>query len=432
MTTCRPLRKCISSSADELIIYGADNFAQFPRRVTSIRSKCDRALAAACQDDLVVLRGKLDREYHRWLRSHGLGSDYVVEYKALSRELSLSELIVKDPEPILEIIRETGRKPVYVPWFSGRMEAEAARALGADLFGAPEAATMKYNDKSVFKTVCRQLDLPVFVGNSFVVSNSDTTAIHPEDSGANADEMTRDVNRYLSTHETVIIRGTRGESGMSLYKTAGDDVPDLYREIAASGEKVVIIEPFLRVISTPNDQWVIDRNGDISHLGLADQICERGMVHIGTQEGPPPSQRIHNYITQASLRIAKHMAEYGYRGVLGIDYVVTDEGIFPVENNARFNGSSYVRLIINNIEKFKIPVAYWKFIKIKTPPCSFFELTQRIANVLYDGEKTNSVFPFNCNALPLTGDFAVILLAEDLNHLIYLEQLLKEMGVKRD
>jgi hypothetical protein len=97
MADYRSLRKCLSSNDEELIIYGADNFAQFPRRDTSITSKCDRALPAARQNDLVVLRGKLDREYHNWLRSYGLGSDYVVEYKALSREMTLSELIVKNP-----------------------------------------------------------------------------------------------------------------------------------------------------------------------------------------------------------------------------------------------------------------------------------------------------------------------------------------------
>jgi hypothetical protein len=97
MADYHSLRKCISSNDEELIIYGADNFAQFPRRDTSITSKFDRALPAARQDDLVILRGKLDREYHNWLRSCGLGSDYVVEYKALSREMTLSELIVKNP-----------------------------------------------------------------------------------------------------------------------------------------------------------------------------------------------------------------------------------------------------------------------------------------------------------------------------------------------
>ena len=424
MADYHSLRKCISSNDEELIIYGADNFAQFPRRDTSITSKCDRALPVARQDDLVILRGKLDREYHDWLRSYGLGSDYVVEYKALSRGMTLSELIVKNPEPVQKIIRETGRKPVYVPWFSGRMETEAAKTLGADLFGASESATLKYNDKDDFKALCHQLGMPVVTGTLFEIH-------HPENN-TNCSEMTSLVNRYLSTCETVIIRGTLGESGMSLYKTTGNDVSELYRKIANSGEKMVLIEPFLKVISTPNDQWVVSRAGKTSHIGMANQICERGIVHIGTLKGQDPSQRVYNYITQASMKIVNNMAEFGYKGVVGIDYIVSDEGIFPVENNARFNGSSYVRMIVDNIEELMIPIPCWKFIKIKTSPCSFLDLNKRIEPVLFDGSRLNSVFPFNCNALPLTGNFAVVLLAEDLDHIYYLEESLKEMGVKRD
>ncbi len=423
MATYRLLKECISSSEDELVIYGADNFAQFPRRDESIRSSCDRALPGASRNDLVVLRGKHDHEYYNWLRSHGLGPDHVVEYKELSRELSLAECIVNSPEPVIKIIHETGRKPVYVPWFSGRMEAEAAKILGAELFGATEAATLKYNDKSEFKAICRQLDIPVVAGDSF--------AMHPEDSG-NSSDMARVINNHLSTHETVIIRGTFGESGMSLYKTAGNDLPEVYEKIAASGEKMVIIEPFLRAISSPGDQWVIDRNGDIDHLGVTNQVCERGMVHVGTQHGPPLSQRLRECISRTSHKIVRHMASFGYRGVLGIDYIVTDETVYPVENNARFNGSTYVRLIIDHIKNAAPAIDYWKFIKIKTRPCSFLELADRIQNILYDGAKINSIFPYNCNALDSTGDFSVILLAEDLNHLIYLEELLNEQGVKRN
>lgn len=423
MTSSLPLRTYISDNADELVIFGADNFAQFPRRDGSIQSKCERALAGASKNDVVVLRGRLDRQYYKWLRSHNLGPDHVVEYKEASRDLSLSERIVKHPEPILEIIQETGRKPVYVPWYSGKMEAEAANRIGAELFGATGTATLKYNDKSEFKTICQQLDIPVVTGDSFIVN--------PEDR-ANATNMARVINSHLASQEEVIVRGTLGESGMSLYKTAGNDLPELYEKIAASGEKTVIIEPFLRVIASPGDQWVIARNGDIGHLGVTDQICERGMVHIGTQYGPPVSERLRKYITHTSEKIVKHMSEYGYRGVLGIDYIVTDDGIFPVENNARFNGSTYPRLIVGNMEKTGNSIDYWKFIKIKTRPCSFVELADRFQDILYDGKKQNSVFPYNCNALETTGDFAVILLAEDLNHLVYLEKLLNERGVKRN
>ncbi len=126
------------------------------------------------------------------------------------------------------------------------------------------------------------------------------------------------------------------------------------------------------------------------------------------------------------------MVESGYRGVVGIDYIVTEDGIFPVENNARFNGSSYVSMIVDNIEELTSPIPYWNFIKIKTRPCSFLELAERIEPVLYDGNKLNSVFPFNCSSLPVTGDFAVVLLAQNMDKIIYLEESLKRMGVKRD
>jgi hypothetical protein len=240
------------------------------------------------------------------------------------------------------------------------------------------------------------------------------------------------INSYLSTYKTVIIRGTLGEAGMSLYKTEGNDISKLYRQIANSGEKVVIIEPFLNVIFSPTDQWAIGRDGKITYLGMWDQICERGVVHIGTLKGKKTSPDISNYITDASLKIVNNMAESGYKGVVGIDYIVSDDGIFPVENNARFNGSSYVSMIVDNIEKLTSPIPYWKFIKIKTAACTFLELTERIKSLLYGGNKLNSVFPFNCDALPETGNFAVILLAQNLDQILYLEKSLKEMGVKRD
>ena len=419
------LRKSISNNDNELIIYGTDDFSQFSRRDASVNSKCDRALPVARGDDLVVLRGKLDRAYHKWLRSHGLGSDYVVEYNAQSRDMTLSELIINNPEPVKNIIRQVGKKskPVYVPWFSGCMETEAAKVLGADLFGATETATLRYNDKSIFKTVCRDLGVPVVEGTSF--------EMHPENN-ENCIEMENIINGYLTTSDTVIIRGTLGEAGMSLYKTQGNDISKIYQEIAVSGEKCILIEPFLHVMSSPNDQWAISRDGTINSLGMRDQVCERGMVHIGTLKGVKTSPDILDYITKTSAKIVTNMAEFGYRGVAGIDYIVSDDGIFPVENNARFNGSSYVSMIVDNIEELMSPIPYWKFIKIRTAACSFTELIERIEPVLYDGKKLNSVFPFSCDTLPLSGDFAVILLAENMPEIFNMEKSLEEMGIKRN
>ena len=56
MTELQSIRTTISDNKDELVIYAADNFAQFPRRDALAASKCDRALAFARAEDLVVLR----------------------------------------------------------------------------------------------------------------------------------------------------------------------------------------------------------------------------------------------------------------------------------------------------------------------------------------------------------------------------------------
>lgn len=423
MTYDKSFRQCIQKDDNELLIFGTDNFSQFPRRDAFVSSKCDRALAIACKDDLVVLRTSLDTEYQEWLHSHSLGSDHVVEYKAQSREKTLSELIVNNPEPIKKIIKKINKKAVYVPWFSGYMENEAAKVLGADLFGASESATIKYNDKASFKSICQQLDIPVVKGNSF--------ELYPDES-ENYLQFEKIINKHLSISKIIIIRGTLGEASMSLYKTRGNDIDKIYRQIAKSGEKVVIIEPFLNVSSSPTDQWVIDREGNINHLGMRQQICERGMVHVGTLKGEKTSQTILDYISKISMKIVTHMARSGYQGVVGIDYIVTDNGIYPIENNARFNGSSYVSMIVDNIEqKLMFPIPYWKFIKTKTSACSFLELTKRMESILYDDNKLNCVFPYNCNALPMSGDFAVVLLAGNMDQIISLEESLKEIGIKR-
>lgn len=424
MTDYKSLRKCISDNDNELVIYGADSFSQFPRRDASVHSKCDRALAAASSNDLVVLRTALDHDYYDWLRSCGLGSSHVVKYKTLSTDTSLTELILEDPGPVLKVIKELGRKPVYTPWFSGSLEEKAAKILGAEHFGTSQAVTLKYNDKGEFKAICQQLEIPVVEGDTFT--------LHPEDK-ANRHEMIAIIRRYLATHKTVIIRGTLAESAYSLYKTTGIDLEGLYREIADSGERQVIIEPFLDVTLTPNDQWAIGRDGSIDHLGILDQICETGLVWVGNIKGQQLDRNVYDYIRNTSHLIVTEMVKSGYCGVIGIDYIVCGEGIFPVENNARFNGSSYVSMVVNNIEQLTAtPIPFWKFIKTGTSPCSFPELVDRLAPYLYDGSTLNSVLPLNCKELSVTGDFNIVLLGEDLNHLLDLEQLLAERGVKRD
>ncbi len=414
-------RDCISNSDNECLVYGADNLSQFTRSNGHIHSKCDRALPAARSEDIVVLRGKLDRDYQSWLRSLGLGTDHVVAYDCSTGNTPLSRLIAENPEPVREVIQRINKKPVYVPWFSGSLEKRATKALRADLFGAAASLTWRYNEKAEFKNICRQLDIPVVEDTLFRICPE-----NPE----NPFEMEKIIRQYLCDHPMVLVRGTLDNTGVSMvFRTRGDDINALYRKISNHGVGHVIIEPFLDVISSPNDQWIITRKGEIKHLGKRDQICKNGTHHIATIKKQEPDSEELSRIKGTSFKIVQHLATTNYVGVIGIDYIVTDTGIYPVENNARFNGSSYVSIIVANAEELTGPVPCWKFIKARTSPCPFNTLSRQLAPVLFDGRKPISVFPYNCDSLEETGDFAVILMAGSPDEIDSLEETLRQLGV---
>jgi hypothetical protein len=240
------------------------------------------------------------------------------------------------------------------------------------------------------------------------------------------------IKDFLQRYSTVIMRGALGLSGLSLYKTKGEDIASIYQEIAETGEELIIIEPFLDVSSSPCDQWIISRDGTINHIGSKDQICENGMIHTGTLNTVQHSIEVSKYIKETSFKIVSKMVKTGYVGVVGIDYIVSSAGVFPVENNARFNGSSYPILIVDRIEKMMSQIPFWKFSKIKTSPCSFEELKERLASVLFDGVKNNSIFPYNCEEISENGCFNIILLAESFVQLSKLEQAVKILEVESE
>lgn len=416
-------RKAISGREDECLVFSADNLAQFTRARIIIPSKSDRALAAARSTDIVILREPPLQDYQDWLRSLGLGTDHVLVYDCPSSNKTLSSLIVDDPKPVKTMINTIGKIPVYVPWFSGEMEKKAADSIHAALFGASAELTWQYNEKSLFKKRCRELCIPVVDDTLF--------GIEPLND-QNRFEMEKVIGEYLSRSPVVLIRGTLDNAGVSLvFKTSGDDIPSLYQRLVHEGVEKILIEPFLDIISSPNDQWIIDKEGRIHHAGKRDQICENGTHHIATlkkkESEESPQLRT---IMGISLSIVQDMAKAGYTGVVGIDYIVSCSGeIFPVENNARFNGSSYVSLILENIEEKSGPVNCWKFIKVKTKPCSFQELTKTIGPFLFNGCSHGCVFPFNCSDLEKTGAFSVILKAGSERDINRLEKEMNTAGI---
>ncbi|MCG8635321.1 MAG: hypothetical protein MI863_15930 [Desulfobacterales bacterium] len=413
-------RESILGNDKECLVHCADNLAQFTRAVGHISSKSDRSLACAAEDDIVVLDHPLDTEYQAWLRSLSLGTDHVVVYESHPAGKTVSELIVNDPAPVLAMIKETGKQPVYLPWYSGPWENKAAGVIGADLFGASASLTVQYNEKSLFKQLCRELGIPVVEDTCFRMGSG---------SHQNLETLQGIVAGYLSDHPRVLARAAMDNTGVSMaYVTDGADLEALYGKWRELGIDKLIIEPFLTVRHSPCGQWIVTREKEIVDTGMVNQMLS-DLWHQGSIKTDTIPEFDWEPVQSVTLKLAQHMAASGYIGFVGIDFIETDSGVFPVENNARLNGSSYVKLIVERIEALSGPVSCWKSLKAKTSPCSFQQFIRKTEAVLYDGKKSRGYFPYNCEKLGKTGDFALILMGPDLEAIADLEGEINRLGV---
>lgn len=419
-----PFRDCLQLNANEVAVFGCDVCSQPHYNIWSkgnqaLHLKCSRALPIAGPDDIVILSGPLFEPYLEWLRGFGLGPGEVVSYGASDSRIPLAELIRENPGPLEGAIRRSGRQALYVPFYSDARINELCAAKGWGLFGCVEETTLQYFDKQRFKNLCAALEIPTVEGVNFGAKKS----YQPSPKN-----LERFLLALLGSYPSLVIRGTLGSAGKSVYQVESSSLSEVVSQIQEDCGSEFLVEPFLQVITSPNDQWCIRRDGSTAHIGLSAQLFD-GFKHKGNLFGQYLSPRVLTAIDFASQRIVREMAKAGYRSVVGIDYVVADGGVFPIENNARLNGSTFSFAIVDAIRDSIPEVARWKFYKAVIEPCRFEVFLEKLSPVLYDGSKLNSVFPFDCDLIETTGSFEVLLLAEDLYHLDFLERTLKELGV---
>lgn len=418
-------RDCLQLKTDEVAVFGCDVCSQPHYDLWSagnhhLHLKCSRALPAAAPEDIVLLSGPLFEPYLEWLRSLGMGPSEVVSYGAVDSRIPLAELIWENPEPVQRAINRSGRKPLHIPFYSDARVNALCAEHGWELFGCSEETTLQFFDKQRFKEICAELEIPIVEGVNFGANKS----YRPS-----AKNLARFLLTLLNSYPSLVIRGTLGSAGKSVYQVESSCLEEVVSQIQQDCGSEFLVEPFLQVISSPNDQWCIRRDGSPAFIGMSAQLFD-GFKHEGNLFGQYFSQRVMRQIESSSRKIVNRMAASGYRSVVGIDYVVSDNGVFPIENNSRLNGSTFSFAIVDAARSRLPEIACWKFYKASIEPARFEDLLNLLHPILYDGTKVNSVFPFDCDLFETTGVFEVLLLAEDLYHLDFLKRTLKEFGVR--
>jgi hypothetical protein len=387
----------------------------------SAATKSSRALPLARAEDIVVLSSPPSPEYFAWLKNLGLGPRNIVVYEDPSMGVSIAERILSNPARLKDSLAKVGRPGVYVPFYAGNKELAAAQSTGLPLLGCPEDITLRFFNKEAFKEECRALEIPTVEGASHDLGGAQSEPPSSQDLEAL-------VSALLSNHSSLIVRPTLGGLKPQVYRAESLNIQEVLASISAHKPGRVLIEPLLKVIASPNDQWCITRSKRVEHIGMSTQLFD-GLRHTGNLNGQFFSERTTATIHSMSERIARRMSEVGYRGVLSIDYIISEQGIFPIQNNARLNGSTFAFGIIENLGRLIGQIQCWKFLRAKGELATFEDVRKRLSPILFDGIRKNSVFVFDTDSLPTNGSVGILIAAEDMYHIEYLEGALREFGL---
>ncbi|MBQ6430862.1 MAG: ATP-grasp domain-containing protein [Oscillospiraceae bacterium] len=145
--------------------------------------------------------------------------------------------------------------------------------------------------------------------------------------------------------ETYVIQRCSGGGGIGTFLVNARNI-DVIKTILQPFSQYIVTEYIEKNISVNTHIFVSDKQTVLSPGSIQivecreSQLCYRGADYIEFRSIPKPIQE---KIKHISIIIANRLREHGYRGVAGIDYLVTSTNdVFCTEINPRFQASSFL------------------------------------------------------------------------------------------
>ena len=118
------------------------------------------------------------------------------------------------------------------------------------------------------------------------------------------------------------------------------------REINRSQE-FVVADLIREMSSSPNVNAVVLGKDHTEVICISDQVL-RGNVYLGNIYPLKENKRIKDIITDTTKVIGDHISTLGFRGLFGLDFIVTPEGkVFTVDLNPRRQGGYLCNVLMS-------------------------------------------------------------------------------------
>ena len=145
----------------------------------------------------------------------------------------------------------------------------------------------------------------------------------------------------------ILMKKTRNPLFVSLeHSAAGANsiiancIEDIQMRFSKNTNDTFLLTEFIEHICDPTTLGVVINEDEIYVAGVADQRID-GTKFKGSTFPSKMSKKIQEEIIRQTRVVGKKMAELGYRGIFGCDYIVTkEEKVFFIETNPRKQGTT--------------------------------------------------------------------------------------------
>ncbi len=389
----------------------ADSFAggggEYLEIEAGYKKLSSRSLLMAGAGDAVIIDKLPDIEYLARLTACGAGGCMRLAPSA-SNGSSLAEDVADCPAT-LDFIRSWAHK--IEPYMMSSHEERLEEAIGRPLTGVSAAVTSLLNDKVFFTRLVEDLGLP-----------SIKTFVGPPDSTA--------VRIAKGGNDPVIVRGSKSVGGAAVWTAQGSEQKFLLsKKIERMRGGMFIVQPLIESESSPNLQFYVDSQRSCL-LGGSIQTFENRFAHTGNYFDFIDDESTADSLLSQGKALAREAADIGYRGILGVDFIVTGDTVYAVELNARHNTSTHALWFVNrffNGDPFSLMepgrAAYMRF------PSPLDATGQQWVELLgkhsFNPDTGAGIMPYDCGA----GALEAVIVGEDIDHRKWLIEYAKDIAL---
>lgn len=287
--------------------------------------------------DILILRDMPDSYYLDTLKELKVEIPTIVCPGIKDENKSISELVLEDNDlinKVKELIADRD-KVIFVPYGVSTLEEDITDKLGIPRFGSGNDINKAINNKVFSREFALKHNFRVPGG---IVCKG-------------FEELQANAKEYLDKYGKIIIKEPCGASGKGLWVVETpaklkSTLLIIKRFFAEHMDGDWLVEEWCTKQADLNYQVYVGSDGETQVFSIKEQIVN-GTVYVGSVIPPSFSEEILARCNECGQIIGKELYSIGYRGILGIDAMILDNGeLVPiVEINGRFTLSTYISFV---------------------------------------------------------------------------------------